>query len=446
METPRPGWILRRRRGGGHTRAVAAVQEPVQGTATDSARTEAVRQAAARLFEAAGYAGTTMTEIAQAVGVLPGSLYHHFPSKEQIAVDLLTTFGKALADVGRAAAAAPPTEGAAAEVRVRQLAAEVMTLSFQHAAAIRLRAFEPPSVATARLHAALQLETSALNRAWRDAVGALKPTRADGGADLALLGFTLQHAVLDATANYPTDLAAPSLAEHLCDALLHGLAPDAPSDHDLDSSAASRAALEAVGAWRVVDDRGSTRSDRDVIVAAARTEFARRGYNATTIRDIATAAKVRMGTLYRRVESKEALLREILGNYSGQLGSAFQAAVGAGSSAVEALDALARVFVQASRRFEAESCIVRYGWSGREASTSPFHDYYLETQERRHLLEQLIRGGTAGGALRSVTEPAEMALHVRSILWVPFHKHTRTSTARSHAFLRATLLRGALTG
>lgn len=424
---------------------VADVREPANGPATDSARTEAVRQAAARLFEAAGYAGTTMADIAQAVGVLPGSLYHHFPSKELIAVDLLTTFGRALADLGHAAAAAPPTRGAPAEERVRQLAGEVMTLSFRHAAAIRLRAFEPPSVATAQLHAALQLETSTLSRAWLDAVGSLPSTRPHCDQDLGLLGLTMHHAVLDAAANYPTNMVASSLAEHLCDALLRGLAPHAPSDDALDRSAASQAALDAIGSWQV-QGRGSTPSDRDVIVAAARTEFARRGYDATTIRDVATAAGVRMGTLYRRVESKQELLREILSSYSGQLGVAFEAAIGASSSAVESLDALARMFVHVSRRFEAESCIVRYGWSGREASTSPFHDYYLATQERLQLLEKLLRSGTDGGELRRIANHAEMALHVRSILWVPFHKHARTGPDRAHAFLRTTLLRGALTG
>ncbi|MFB9261896.1 TetR/AcrR family transcriptional regulator [Bradyrhizobium erythrophlei] len=41
---------------------------------------------AARLFGSKGYENTSMRDIAAAVGILPGSLYHHFPSKEELFV------------------------------------------------------------------------------------------------------------------------------------------------------------------------------------------------------------------------------------------------------------------------------------------------------------------------------------------------------------------------
>ena len=429
---------------------MAGVRGPVGRTAPgDGARTQAVRDTAARLFEAAGYAGTTMNDIADAVGLLPGSLYHHFASKEQIAAELLTAFSAALGDVAAAALADPPPPGPAAEQRVRQLASDVVALAFTHAAAVRLRAFEPPTVATPRLRRAMQLPTGPLERAWRDAVDGLRPegpaeedpTR-EGGADPGLLRFALQQATLDAPGSYPGDRDPRQLAGQLCDVLLQGVATSCPPDAELDASEASRTAGEAVAGWRGEDRSGDPRG-RDGIVAAARAEFARRGYDATTVRDIAAAAGVRMGTLYRRVESKEALLREVLGRYSGQLGDAFGAVLAAGSPEVETLDGLVRVFVHASRRFEAESCILRYGWSGREATTSPFHDYYLETQGRLRSLEDLLARGAADGTLRTVPD---MALHIRSVLWLPFHQHARTGTVRAQAFLRAALLRGALRG
>jgi AcrR family transcriptional regulator len=39
---------------------------------------------AATVFSQRGYRGTTMRHIADAAGILPGSLYHHFASKEEI--------------------------------------------------------------------------------------------------------------------------------------------------------------------------------------------------------------------------------------------------------------------------------------------------------------------------------------------------------------------------
>ncbi|AOS64351.1 TetR/AcrR family transcriptional regulator [Actinoalloteichus hymeniacidonis] len=44
---------------------------------------------AARLFAAQGYLATSVREIADAAGILSGSLYHHFDSKESLADELL---------------------------------------------------------------------------------------------------------------------------------------------------------------------------------------------------------------------------------------------------------------------------------------------------------------------------------------------------------------------
>src|SRR6201996_3039282 len=85
------------------------------GTGAGGARTEDIRRTAARLFERRGYAATTISDIAEAAGILPGSLYHHFASKEDIAVDLLTSYSQALAELG-AVAARPAVAGGRAEV------------------------------------------------------------------------------------------------------------------------------------------------------------------------------------------------------------------------------------------------------------------------------------------------------------------------------------------
>ncbi|WP_308257279.1 TetR/AcrR family transcriptional regulator [Pseudonocardia lacus] len=52
---------------------------------TDAQQRRAViLDSAARLFARKGFAATTVREIADSVGVLSGSLYHHFPSKDAI--------------------------------------------------------------------------------------------------------------------------------------------------------------------------------------------------------------------------------------------------------------------------------------------------------------------------------------------------------------------------
>ncbi|MFZ5462596.1 MAG: TetR/AcrR family transcriptional regulator [Pseudomonadota bacterium] len=55
------------------------------GAASDERRAQ-VLFAAAELFVRHGYSGTSIRDIAQRVGLLPGSVYHYFPSKEDLFV------------------------------------------------------------------------------------------------------------------------------------------------------------------------------------------------------------------------------------------------------------------------------------------------------------------------------------------------------------------------
>ena len=49
-----------------------------------SGRQDVILDAASRLFSTRGYHATSVQDIADAVGILKGSLYHHFESKEAI--------------------------------------------------------------------------------------------------------------------------------------------------------------------------------------------------------------------------------------------------------------------------------------------------------------------------------------------------------------------------
>jgi AcrR family transcriptional regulator len=56
-----------------------------------SRRTELL-ELAARMFAERGYGQTTVRDIADAAGILSGSLYHHFDSKESMVDEILRTF------------------------------------------------------------------------------------------------------------------------------------------------------------------------------------------------------------------------------------------------------------------------------------------------------------------------------------------------------------------
>jgi Transcriptional regulator len=50
---------------------------------------DAIFSAATRLFGERGYTGTTMRDIAKAVGILPGSLYAHIQSKDAVLLEII---------------------------------------------------------------------------------------------------------------------------------------------------------------------------------------------------------------------------------------------------------------------------------------------------------------------------------------------------------------------
>jgi TetR/AcrR family transcriptional regulator, cholesterol catabolism regulator len=57
-----------------------------------SSRRDEILAKAAALFAKQGIAGTTVREIADAVGILSGSLYHHFESKEEMVHEIIASY------------------------------------------------------------------------------------------------------------------------------------------------------------------------------------------------------------------------------------------------------------------------------------------------------------------------------------------------------------------
>ncbi|WP_030171734.1 TetR/AcrR family transcriptional regulator [Spirillospora albida] len=64
-----------------------------EGTAAARAERRAeLLAAAAEVFASQGYSATTIRKVADAAGILGGSLYYHFDSKESMADEILSTF------------------------------------------------------------------------------------------------------------------------------------------------------------------------------------------------------------------------------------------------------------------------------------------------------------------------------------------------------------------
>jgi TetR/AcrR family transcriptional regulator, cholesterol catabolism regulator len=72
---------------------------------------EAILEVATHLFGEKGYAGTTMRDIASAVGVLPGSLYAHIDGKETLLIEIVDAgFDRFLAMAADVASGSEPAD------------------------------------------------------------------------------------------------------------------------------------------------------------------------------------------------------------------------------------------------------------------------------------------------------------------------------------------------
>jgi AcrR family transcriptional regulator len=120
----------------------APVEQPRRRRLRPEQRRELLVQGAMELFAEHGYEGTSMTQIAKASGVTPAVIYDHFPSKAQLAVELLEQqTASLLGFVGKALETAPETESAQMRAGVEAF----FTYVEEHRFAWRMLFRDPPS-------------------------------------------------------------------------------------------------------------------------------------------------------------------------------------------------------------------------------------------------------------------------------------------------------------
>lgn len=79
---------------------------------------ETILEVATKLFSESGYTGTTMREIANAVGVLPGSLYAHIDGKESLLFEIVEDgIDRFLAAAGAVSAIGDPADRVRAAIK-----------------------------------------------------------------------------------------------------------------------------------------------------------------------------------------------------------------------------------------------------------------------------------------------------------------------------------------
>jgi AcrR family transcriptional regulator len=304
---------------------------------------------AGRLFAVSG-TRTSLKQVADACGILPGSLYHHFDSKEAILVELIQRYQAELDDIADRALTRPaPATHQELREQIVAVGNAIAGCAVRHRAAVLLTFYDPPTTGDdppARRSGPLLVEAAMFEllaagreRSW------IRPS-----IDLAAFSARLCQSMTNISLGAFQDVrSADELAALRCRILLDGVATRPPSDRSLDGSDALRAAQQVIDSW---DDAGSEEDERLAkLDAVARSQFGRRGFETTTIRDIAEAAGVPIGSIYRSVRSKDDLLARIMRSLSTRVGTVWDAVLGSDAGCVEKLDALMWTNINVIDRF-----------------------------------------------------------------------------------------------
>jgi AcrR family transcriptional regulator len=409
------------------------------GSVPDRGRRAEILDAAAALFASSGLR-TSVKDVADACGILPGSLYHHFESKDAILVELVHRYQDELGRVAEAALADGSRRDARpADERVVELGRAIAACAVRHRAALLVTLYDPPLSASDELAGLARQTPAAIVGAMRHILDAgRRAGSVRRGVDLDLLAERLclgmlHHGVGD-SARRP---GADRIPELRCRIVLHGLAPRTPTDAVLDRSAALRAVGAFVAGWD--DGHDGDRAAR--VLQAARAEFGRRGYEATNMRAVAAAAGLTPTAVYRLFESKEALLTAVASSYVDRRRQAWEVVLATSSSAVEKFDALLWVNIHLLDRYR-DAYNIQLGWL--RESPPNFRQLGSSHGQRRAIGALLREGAEAGEIDFGYGAPAARARFVYEALWTPESIVRGAGPREAHRFARATLLRGAL--
>lgn len=409
------------------------------GDDTGTRRTE-ILQTAASLIASSGLR-TSLQEIADAAGILPGSLYHHFESKEAILVELIRRYQEDLDRIGRnAQARLDQPDSRSAYEKIVDLGSAIANCAVQHRAALQMSFYEGPST-DPELMALTRQRPDAIQEAMLQTLragrwsGYIKPD-----IDLPILADRICQTMLQVGLDVMRhNSSGDQVAELLCRIILQGLAIRTPTDSALDRSNAISAANDAITTW--ADDSAADPSDKAAHVrAVARAEFGRKGYEVTTIRDIASAAGLGTGTVYRVIGSKDELLDSIMRSFGQKVEAGWVSVLRADATPMEKLDALCWVNVNALDQFSDEFRI-QLAWMRQSPPTAnPGWSYTTRLRQMKSLLSEGIRSGEI---YIDAPSTAMLARCVIGLQWIPENILRAVGKRAALVHTRDTFLRGA---
>jgi AcrR family transcriptional regulator len=403
----------------------------------EGARRSEILETAARLFGSAGFRAS-LQEIADLCGIQPGSLYHHFESKEALILELVEQYRSDLDAIGEKALADLRSEATPISLQIIAVARAISACAIRHRAAVLQTLYGAPTGATEELALSAKRTPMAIESAVHEI---LLAGRARGeirqGVDLGGFASRICRSMLHMSIGlFHQSAAGRQVPATRCRMLLEGLAVDMPADADLDGSGAFAAAEAVIAQWGEDDASQSAQ-----LRSAAKGVFGRQGYDATTMRDIAAAAGMSTGMVYRLVGSKDELLMTIMAAYVDRVTSAWNAVLASDATPLEKLDALVWIDIHVLHRFGAEFRIQQAWWRRTPPNALNLRRSFAQQLPQ---LRALLSEGERDGFFRVVGASANLRAHsLLDLVWTPEPIVREFGPRRSLELARDTLLRGA---
>lgn len=408
----------------------------------DGTRRSEILQTAATLIATSGLR-TSLQEIADAAGILPGSLYHHFESKEAILVELLRGYHADLDRIaGHCLARLDDPDPRPPFDRIADLSSAIAECAVTHSAALQMSFYEGASANPELAELTRQRPTAILEAMLQTLRSARWSGYLRSDVDLHILSDRICQTMLQVGLDVMRHTAPPDrVARLLGRILLEGLAAGQPSDPELDRSAAFLAGDAVVQRW--IGDGDQEPDDKAAHVRAiARTEFARRGYESTTVRDISAAAGLGTGTVYRLIGSKDQLLAAIMRSFGEKVAVGWTDVLRSDSSPVQKLDALSWVNTNALALFGDEFRI-QLAWMRQSPPNTP-NPGWLYSKRLRQMKALLTEGLRSGDIVIDRPSNEILARCVIGIGWIPENILGQLGTRGSLIHVRDTMLRGVI--
>ncbi|MFF5206412.1 TetR/AcrR family transcriptional regulator [Streptosporangium sp. NPDC000396] len=195
---------------------------------------------------------------------------------------------------------------------------------------------------------------------------------------------------------------------------------------------------------------GSASERRDHLVKLAAELFARKGFQATTVREIAEEAGILSGSLYHHFDSKETIVDEVLSTFLDDLVGRYRSALEQGGEPRAILSEMVRIGFSTLEPHRAAITVMQNDWNYLRSLPGDRFDYLVKAEDEveRMWVEQIKRGQSVG-QFRSDVDPKLTYRMIRDTIWVAvrwFRPGGRLNTAGLAEHYITVLFDGLATG